>query len=285
MIIAETIAQTRNIVAGARKSGRTIGLVPTMGALHEGHFSLIKRCIEQCDFTVVSIFVNPTQFGAGEDLNNYPRSFEADGDACRELGVDLIFAPKAEEMYPGHNLTWISVEKLTEQLCGSSRPHHFRGVCTVVAKLFNIIMPDRAYFGQKDAQQLAVIERMAAELNMSVEICPCPIVREADGLALSSRNRYLNARQRQAGLCLWRALMRAKELIATGERDSAAIIGAMRGIINKESETKIDYISIVDNELLQPLGTIDREALIALAVHVGPARLIDNIIVDPTGKI
>ena len=258
-----------------------IGFVPTMGYLHEGHLSLVKQARIENSSVVVSIFVNPTQFGPQEDLDKYPRNFEADCRACRDLGVDLIFAPPTAEMYPRENLTWINVEKLTDHLCGTYRPNHFRGVCTVVAKLFNIIQPDIAWFGQKDAQQLAVIRRMVADLNMPVEVRSCPTVRETDGLARSSRNDYLNPDQRRRGLCLNQALCRAREMVAAGTTNTNTIIEAMRHIIEKQPEAHIDYISIVDNELLQPIAEIDRPALIALAVRIGPARLIDNIIVEP----
>ncbi len=284
MIIADTISQTRKAVAQARDECKTIGLVPTMGALHEGHFSIIRRCREECSFAVVSIFVNPTQFAPDEDLDKYPGNFEADCRACRDLGVDLIFAPTAAEIYPRENLTWINVEKITDHLCGTSRPDHFRGVCTIVAKLFNIIQPDIAWFGQKDAQQLAVIRRMVADLNMPVEVRSCPTVRETGGLAPSSRNNYLNPGQRSRGLCLNQALSRAREMVTDGTTDTNTIIEAMRLIIEKQPDAHIDYISIVDNDLLQPIAEIDRPVLIALAVRIGPARLIDNIIVEPPAK-
>ncbi|KPK74524.1 MAG: pantoate--beta-alanine ligase [Phycisphaerae bacterium SM23_30] len=284
MIIAETIAQVREVIAGVRASGKTIGCVPTMGGLHEGHLSLLRRCRAECDFAVVTIFVNPTQFGPGEDLESYPRTFEADRAACEEIGVDLIFAPSVKEMYGEENLSWVNVEKISSHLCGASRPHFFRGVCTVVAKLFNIVTPDIAYFGQKDAQQLAVIRRMAADLNFFVEIRSCPTVREADGLALSSRNQYLDADQRRQAVCLSRALERARQLVASGETNPGAVIAAMKEIIARESQGRIDYISIVDNELLQPVARIDRPVLIALAVHLGTARLIDNITAAPAKK-
>jgi len=282
MIISTNIQQTREIISPYRSSGKTIGLVPTMGALHEGHLSLIRWCRRECDYTVVSIFVNPTQFAPSEDFASYPRPIEADYSACRQLNVDLVFAPTAKEMYPGENITWIEVEKLSEHLCGASRPGHFRGVCTIVAKLFHIIQPDIAYFGQKDAQQLAVISRMVADLNFPVQIRPCPTVREPDGLAMSSRNRYLTPKQRQQGLCLGQALQQASRLFAAGQRDSHVIIEQIRPIIENHPEAQIDYISIVDNELCQPITVIDRPALLALAVRIGQTRLIDNIVLDPT---
>lgn len=281
MIVAQTVVEVRKIIADVRRAGKTIGLVPTMGALHQGHLSLIHRCCRECDFSVVSIFVNPTQFAPHEDFESYPRTFQADCDACHERGVDLIFAPGVNEMYPQENLTWVNVEKISAHLCGASRPGFFRGVCTVVAKLFNIVTPDLAYFGQKDAQQLAVIERMVADLNMSVEIRPCPTVREDDGLAMSSRNQHLDPQQRRQALCLHQALKRARQLIAAGQTDPARLIDEMKALIEKEPQARVDYISIVDNELLQPVPRIDRPVLIALAVRIGPARLIDNILVDP----
>ena len=283
MIIEKTIRQTRKIISQARAQGQTIGLVPTMGALHKGHLSLIRRCRAECDFAAVSIFVNPTQFAPTEDLAAYPRTLDADTKACRELGVDLVFAPEPAEMYPQPNLTWINVEDLTNHLCGATRPTHFRGVCTVVAKLFNILTPDHAYFGQKDAQQLAVIQRMTADLNMPVKIHPCPIVREPDGLAMSSRNQYLNPEQRRQALCLHRALQRALELFQDGTRQIAPLIQAARQTVQEQPEAKIDYISIVDKDLMTPIPqTIQRPALMALAVHIANTRLIDNIVLDPT---
>jgi pantoate--beta-alanine ligase len=284
METTETIANIREIVVQARTGGKTIGLVPTMGALHEGHLSLIRRCRQECDFTVVSIFVNPAQFGPSEDFDSYPRTFEADSAACRDLGVDLIFAPAVLEMYPSENLTWIDIDRIGDHLCGAARPGFFRGVCTVVAKLFNIIQPDVAYFGEKDAQQLAVITRMVADLNLPLEIRGCPIVRESDGLAMSSRNQYLDPEQRRQAVCLFQALEHARQLIENGQTDSAVLIDAMKAIIEKQPQPCIDYLTIVDRDLMQPLPKIDRPARIALAVHLGPARLIDNIAVDPPMK-
>jgi len=284
MEITSEIKKTREIIKQAKAAGKTIGLVPTMGALHEGHLSLIRICRQKCDFVIVSIFVNPTQFGPAEDLAKYPRPFEWDCRLCRDNGVDLVFAPAAEEMYPQKQIIWVDVETLGDHLCGASRPGHFRGVCTVVAKLFNIIIPDFAFFGQKDAQQLAIIRQMVRGLNMNLEICPCPTVREPDGLALSSRNQYLDSQQRQQALCLLQALRRAGEMVAAGQSDTQAIIAAMKEIIERQPQTRIDYISIVDNDLLQPISRLDRPALIALAVYLGPTRLIDNIIVDPANK-
>ncbi len=285
MDILRTIEETRAWLSPRRRGGERVGLFPTLGALHEGHLSLIRRCREECDVAVVSIFLNPTQFGPQEDLAKYPQPFEADAAACRAEGVDLIFAPRPEEMYPKEKLTWVTVERLSEHLCGAKRPGHFRGVCTVVAKLFNIIQPDVAYFAQKDAQQLAIICRMVEELNFPIEICKCPTVREADGLAMSSRNAYLTGELRRQATCLIHALQEARRLFEAGTREVGAITEAMAELIRREApKCVIDYISIVDNELLQPLQTIDRPSLIALAVKIGTTRLIDNIVVDPSTK-
>ncbi len=285
MIIAKTVKEAQKQLSTVKKAGKTVGLVPTMGALHAGHYSLIDQCRRQSDFCCVSIFVNPTQFGPNEDLDNYPNTFEADCAGCKKIGADLIFAPNVSQMYPDQNLTWINVEKLTEQLCGDSRPIHFRGVCTVVAKLFNIIQPDYAWFGQKDAQQLAVIKRMVADLNFPVEIRQCPIVRENDGLAMSSRNKYLDAIERRQAVCLYKSLLKARDLFNDGMRESSHICNEIQNIINNESRGQIDYISIVDNELLTPVSTIQSAALLALAVYFGATRLIDNIILDPNDII
>ena len=279
MTVVDSIARVRQAVGLIRTEGKTVGLVPTMGALHEGHFYLIRQCRDECDYVVVSIFVNPAQFGPGEDLANYPRPLEVDCEACSRLKADLVFAPGVKEMYYNANLTWVNVDKLTEHLCGAERPGHFRGVCTVVAKLFNIVTPDRAYFGQKDAQQLAVVRRMTSDLNLPVQIVSCPTVRHADGLAISSRNQYLDRVQRTQATCLFKALIHARELVARGHRDAATIVSQMSAIITAQDQAEIDYISVVDTDLLQPVNTIDTEALIALAVKIGPARLIDNLVV------
>ncbi|MBN1845326.1 MAG: pantoate--beta-alanine ligase [Sedimentisphaerales bacterium] len=284
MDIAETIDQARQTTAAARRAGRTVGLVPTMGALHEGHLSLIRRCRSECDLTAVSLFVNPTQFAPGEDFDRYPRSFAADRDACAALGVDLLFAPSAGQMYPGDLLTWVHVNRITDHLCGATRPGFFDGVCTVVAKLFHIIQPDRAYFGEKDAQQLAVVTRMVADLDFPVEIRACPIVRDADGLALSSRNRYLDLAQRRSAVCLSRALEQARRLVAAGQTEATALIETIRTAIAREPQARIDYISIVEKEFFQPVTVIEAPCLIALAVYFGTARLIDNITVDPSNQ-
>lgn len=280
MEVAETIKSVRRLVKAARSKGNKIGLVPTMGALHIGHICLIEKAVKGSDFVVVSIFVNPTQFGPGEDFEKYPRSFESDLEICRKAGVDIVFAPSPQEMYKKENLTWVNVEKLTEPLCGRSRPRHFRGVTTVCAKLFNIVEPDVAYFGQKDAQQAIVIKRMVADLNMPLEIVVCPTVREPDGLAVSSRNKYLSEQQRKDATYIYKSLKKCESLVEAGTTDSKTIIGEMKQILNQVSSIEIEYISIVDAESLQELERIAGKALAAVAVKIGSARLIDNIIVD-----
>lgn len=280
MEVAETIKSVRRLVKAARSKGNKIGLVPTMGALHIGHICLIEKAVKECDFVVVSIFINPTQFGPAEDFEKYPRSFESDLEICRKAGVDIVFAPSPQEMYKKENLTWVNVEKLTEPLCGRSRPRHFRGVTTVCAKLFNIVEPDVAYFGQKDAQQAIVIKRMVADLNMPLEIVVCPTVREPDGLAVSSRNKYLSEQQRKDATCIYKSLKKCESLVEAGTTDSKTIIGEMKQILNQVSSIEIEYISIVDAESLQELERIAGKALAAVAVKIGSARLIDNIVVD-----
>ncbi len=261
-----------------RAEGKSIGLVPTMGYLHEGHLSLVRQARADNDWVVVSIFVNPIQFGPNEDLANYPRDFDRDRQLLEAEGVDLIFAPTVKEMYPSGSLTFVEVEgNLTKGLCGASRPGHFRGVTTVVSKLFNIILPHRAYFGQKDAQQLAVIQRMVADLNFDIEIVPMPIVREPDGLAMSSRNRYLTPEERRSATALYRSLQLAKEFIEEGERDAARIIAAMRNLIGQEKPAQIDYIEVVDAKKFEPKNQIRGGSLIALAAFMGGTRLIDNL--------
>lgn len=259
--------------------GRTIGFVPTMGALHAGHGSLIEAAVDTCDFVVVSIFVNPTQFGPGEDFEKYPRTLETDAAYCEQVGADLVFAPSAEEMYPDAPLTWVDVEELTNRLCGTSRPGHFRGVTTVCAKLFHIVGADVAFFGQKDAQQAAVIRRMVRDLNLPVDIRVCPIVREPSGLAMSSRNKYLSADERERATCLYRALTHCEKHISEGQTQTASLIEVMRQIIEQQGG-QIDYISIVDPDTLAPLARIEQKALIALAVYMGKTRLIDNMLIE-----
>ncbi len=257
-----------------KKEGKTIGFVPTMGALHEGHLSLMRASVAENDFTVVSIFVNPTQFGPNEDYETYPRSFEKDCNLCFSVGVDVIYAPSVEVMYPEDYSTYVIVEKVSEGLCGRSRPHFFRGVATVVTKLFNAVLPDRAYFGQKDAQQCVVIKRMVRDLNMGIEIIEMPIVREPDGLAMSSRNMYLTPAQRKEALCLSRGLFKVEDMIKNGERN----VDVIKDILRKEMENvKIDYIEVVDANTMEPIDKIRGEVLVAIAAWVGRARLIDNI--------
>lgn len=282
MEVAKTIAEIRQCVRGVRAAGKTVGLVPTMGALHVGHVSLIEAAAERCDFVVVSIFVNPTQFGPGEDFEKYPRPFEEDRAICAQHGVGAVFAPSPAEMYPQEDLTWVSVEKLTEPLCGRSRPGHFRGVTTVCAKLFNIVGCDAAFFGQKDAQQAVVIQRMAADLNMPLEIVVCPTVREPDGLAVSSRNKYLSPEQRRDAARVFQSLGRCREMIEAGAKDAAAIRTRMCEILEQVPAMEIEYVSIVDAGTLDEIERIEGRVLVAVAVRLGPARLIDNILVDTT---
>ena len=280
MEIVKTIEKVKKIVAKVKSAGRKIGLVPTMGALHEGHFSLIRAAKKQTNFVVVSIFVNPTQFGPGEDLAKYPRPFKKDANACRKLGVDIIFAPTVKQMYPEKNITWVNVEKLSKPLCGKSRPGHFRGVATVCSKLFNIVGPDVAFFGQKDAQQAIVIQQMAADLNMPLKIVIYPTVREKDGLAMSSRNAYLRPKERKDAALLYAALQEAEVFIAAGERKSKTLISLMKKILKISRQIKIDYISIVDAKTLEELKRAKGKVLIAVAAKIGKTRLIDNIIVN-----
>jgi len=265
----------------ARKEGKIIGFVPTMGYLHEGHLSLIRTARKRCDLLVVSIFVNPTQFGPNEDLNSYPRDFERDSKLCEKEGVDVIFAPSAEEMYPDGYSTWVEVKgPVTEVLCGAFRPGHFRGVTTVVAKLFNIVQPHFAVFGQKDAQQLVVIKKMTRELNFPVEIVAAPTVREKDGLAMSSRNEYLNENERKVAPKIYQSLILAKNMLLSGERDTEKIKNEMRKFLESAKLIKIQYIDIVDADTLKPLKNAQGRVMVALAAFLGRARLIDNIIVD-----
>ncbi len=276
MRILESAGAMRAWSAEQREAGRRVGFVPTMGALHEGHASLIRQSVADCDVTVISIFVNPAQFGPNEDYERYPRTFEADKGMAEELGVDAIHAPDAQAMYPADYATYVDVlGPLTETLCGRSRPGHFRGVATVVAKLFNAVQPHRAYFGQKDAQQLAVIRRMTRDLDFGIEIVGLPIVREADGLALSSRNQYLTAKERERALCIPRALEKGRALIANGERSAEAVREAVRGALAQVDA--IDYVELVNAGNLEPLTEIQPPALLAVAARVGKTRLIDNI--------
>jgi pantoate--beta-alanine ligase len=262
----------------ARRVGGRLGFVPTMGALHEGHRSLVRAARASSDVVAASIFVNPTQFGPNEDLAKYPRSFERDCELLEREGVELVFAPGVEEMYPPGAVTWVTVEGLSDKLDGRSRPGHFRGVTTVVAKLFHVVEPDVAFFGQKDAAQVAIIRRMVRDLNLALEIVVCPIVREADGLAMSSRNAYLNAEQRERALVLHRSLMRVTQLASAGERSAARLVAAGREEITSESSVRLDYFEIVDAETLDPVEDVSGGALVAVAAFVGGTRLIDNIV-------
>lgn len=280
MILIENTAQkVRETVKEWKAQGLSVGLVPTMGYLHEGHQSLIKKAVQQNDRVVVSIFVNPIQFAPGEDLETYPRDLEKDSALCSETGADLIFHPQPKEMYPDGFSTQVVMNNLTTELCGKTRPTHFSGVCTVVSKLFNIVNPDRAYFGEKDAQQLAIVKRMVKDLNFDIEIVGCPIVREPDGLAKSSRNTYLNAEERKAALILSKAIALGKKMTADGEKSSQAVIKAMTDLINTEPLAKIDYVSVVNAETIQPINIISGEVLTAIAVYIGKTRLIDNFMI------
>lgn len=280
--VVETVAEVREQVAQWRKEGLSVGLVPTMGYLHDGHKSLIARSVKENDRTVVSDFVNPIQFGPNEDLDSYPRDLEHDIAVVEAGGGDLIFHPSMEEMY-GKDFdfyTYVKVEDLSAGLCGASRPIHFRGVCTVVSKLFHIVQPARAYFGQKDAQQLSIIRRMVRDLNFPLEVCGCPIVREPDGLAKSSRNTYLSAEERQAALCLSRALKLGREAIENGENSAAKVRGIIVDEITREPLSKIDYVEIVDWNNLKPVESTTGSILTAIAVYIGSTRLIDNFILE-----
>ena len=280
MQVVKTIKEVREIVAEWRKQGLSVGLVPTMGFLHEGHQSLIEKSASQNDRTVVSVFVNPIQFGPNEDLEAYPRDIEHDKAIVEKAGGSIIFHPEPAEMYPGHFTSFIDTTETTELLCGAVRPIHFRGVCTVVGKLFNIVCPDRAYFGQKDAQQLAIIKRMVKDLNMPLTVHGCPIVREADGLAKSSRNTYLSPEERKAALVLSRSIFLGKEMVEKGERDCKKVIDAMKAEIEKEPLAKIDYVKMVDLTTMQQINTIDHGVLTAIAVYIGKTRLIDNFMIE-----
>ena len=280
MKIVKTISEVRSQVAEWRKQGFTVGLVPTMGYLHEGHASLIDRSVKENDRTVVSDFVNPMQFGPTEDLQTYPRDIQHDALLVEQHGGDLIFNPEPKEMYKDGFSSFVDMTVLTQELCGLSRPVHFRGVCTVVTKLFNIVKPDNAYFGKKDAQQLAVIKHMVEDLNMDIKITGCPIVRESNGLAKSSRNTYLSENERQAALVLSRSIALGKDMVKSGEKDCTAVIKAMTELINSESLAKIDYVKIVDEKTMQQIPQIDRPALCAIAVYIGSTRLIDNFFTE-----
>jgi pantoate--beta-alanine ligase len=284
MQITRDIAATRQAVAEARAAGRVIGLVPTMGYLHAGHLSLVEAAKQDGTFVVVTIFVNPTQFGPHEDFDRYPRDEARDFQLCEDAGVDLVFCPDVATMYPAGAQTTVHVATLTDTLCGPHRQGHFDGVATVVTKLFNIVQADRAYFGEKDRQQLIVLQQMTRDLDLPIEVLGCPIVREPDGLAMSSRNAMLGAGERERALSLSRALFAARDAVAGGEEDVAALVKRMRQTIDAAAPTKIDYISIVDPATLQPVGRVTGPVLIALAVKIGETRLIDNVLVDPGGR-
>lgn len=278
MKICLSIAEARAACRELRAKGKRLGLVPTMGALHAGHLSLVRAAKAQCGSVVVSIFVNPTQFGPKEDFAKYPRPFDADCAALEEEGVDVVFAPAVEEMYPKGETTWVTVEGLSEKLDGASRPGHFRGVTTVVSKFFHVIGPNVAFFGQKDAAQLAVIRRMVRDLNFPVEIVGCPIVREADGLAMSSRNAYLSSEERRRALALSRSLREVERAFREGERNARALAQAGRAAMAQEPEVRLDYFEIVDPDTLDPVERVTENTLIAVAAYVGPTRLIDNVV-------
>ena len=278
-----TVAWMKQVAADARKNDRVLGLVPTMGALHEGHFSLIHAAQKQCSPVVVSIFVNPKQFGPSEDFQKYPRTFEADRAALESLGIDYLFAPPPEEIYPLGFRTYVEVERLSERLEGRSRPGHFRGVTTVVLKLLEIVQPRLAFFGRKDAQQARIIRRMASDLNLDSEIIVCPIVREADGLALSSRNRYLNEENRRAASALYRSLDAVRREIAAGERDAARLLVALRRVVDAETRVSVDYAEIVDADSFEPVVSLRKVCYVLIAARVGGTRLIDNALIEQTG--
>ncbi|MBQ2451321.1 MAG: pantoate--beta-alanine ligase [Lachnospiraceae bacterium] len=279
MKVVKTIAEVREQVKAWKAEGLRVGLVPTMGFLHEGHQSLIRKAVEENDRVVVSDFVNPTQFGPKEDLASYPRDIERDAKLCEEAGADLIFHPEPAEMYAPDYCTFVDMDGLTKGLCGKTRPTHFRGVCSVVAKLFNIVAPDSAYFGQKDAQQLAVIRRMVRDLNFDIRIVACPIIREEDGLAKSSRNTYLNAEERAAAVVLSRALNKGKALIESGEQSAAKVKDVIMEELCKEPLAKVDYVEVVDADSIEAIKELNGNVLVAIAVYIGKTRLIDNIMI------
>ena len=280
MKVVHTVKEVRDIVKGWKKEGVSVGFVPTMGFLHEGHKSLILKSVKENDKTVVSVFVNPTQFGPTEDLDKYPRDLEHDTELVTSAGADLIFNPSPAEMYPNHFTTTVNTTEVSEFLCGAKRPVHFGGVCLVLTKLFNIVQPNKAYFGQKDAQQLAVVKRFVRDLNFDIEIIGCPIVRETDGLAKSSRNTYLSPEERKAATILYKSLCAGKALIENGEKNSEKVKDAIRNVLNTEPLAKVDYVEVVDNTNIQPIDTIKGEVLVAIAVYIGTTREIDNFIIE-----
>jgi pantoate--beta-alanine ligase len=276
--VITSIDSMRNVCRELRHAGKSLGFVPTMGALHAGHLSLVQAARSQNAAVAASVFVNPAQFGPNEDLSKYPRDLDRDRALLEKEKVDLLFAPAAEEMYPAGAVTWLTVEGLSERLEGESRPGHFRGVTTIVSKLFNIVEPDRAYFGQKDAQQAVIIRKMARDLDFGVEVVVCPTIRESDGLALSSRNVYLNSEERKQALVLYRALCRVQALSDRGARDAAKLRGAALQIFAEEKQVQLDYFEIVDKESLEPVADVSRGALVVVAARVGKTRLIDNLV-------
>ena len=281
MKICKTIEEMRAARRAGRRGGKTFGLVPTMGALHEGHLSLVRAARKECDLVAVSIFINPIQFGPNEDLARYPRNLDHDRELLEKEGVDFIFAPSVDEMYPAGAVTYVTVEGLSDKLCGRSRPGHFRGVNTVVSKLFNIVEPDLAFFGQKDAAQAAIVRRMVRDLNFPVQIMTCPIVRERDGLAMSSRNAYLDSEQRTSALVLYRSLMEVQKRFDQGERKVARLIEAGQRALAEEPSVRLDYLEIVNPETLDQLDDVSHGALVAVAAFVGSTRLIDNLVLNP----
>jgi len=281
MKLVRSIEEMRSLCRSARSRGARLALVPTMGALHEGHISLVRSARQKSDLVAASIFVNPTQFGPSEDFAKYPRNLESDCALLEREGVELVFAPSVEQMYPQGAVTWVVVEGLSERLCGKSRPGHFRGVTTVVAKLFHIVEPDFAFFGQKDAAQVAIIQRMVRDLNMPVTIEVCPIVREPDGLAISSRNAYLAAHERDSALVLYRSLMQVRKRFESGERNSASLVAAAKQVFAADPAVRLDYIAVVDPETLEPEAVVTKRTLVAAAGFVGQTRLIDNILLEP----
>lgn len=278
--VVTSIAEVQVAVADARRRGQTVALVPTMGALHEGHAALIRAAKRDAGFVVVSVFVNPTQFGPKEDYAKYPRTLEADRQVCAAAGANLIFAPAVEEMYPENSVTFVEVAGLQDPLCGASRPGHFRGVCTVVLKLFNVVRPDLAHFGAKDYQQARIIRQMVRDLNVPVDVRVEPTVREADGLAMSSRNRYLTAEQRAVAPMIYRALQAVRTQAHSGERDAARLESTLHGELSAVPGVRVDYARILDAETLQPVARLDRPAVAAVAVFLGHTRLIDNVVID-----
>lgn len=282
MYTVDTITALREQVTEWKKEGLAVGLCPTMGFLHEGHASLMANSVKQCDKTVASVFVNPIQFGPNEDLETYPRDFERDCKLLEAEGVDLVFHPEASEMYAADFCTFVDINTLSDTLCGASRPVHFRGVCTVITKLLNTVKPDKIFFGQKDAQQLAIVRRMVRDLNFDVEVVGCPIVRESDGLAKSSRNTYLSPEERKAALILSRTIRLGQDIVAGGETDGKVLIDSMKDNLSKEPMADVEYVELVDGMSMQPISVVKQGDLVAMAVRIGKTRLIDNFLIgDP----